>query len=283
MDHILPSKTGPDSWAEGVQILFGSDPGAVPGGHNRWGYARELSYWEDSGTKPGGARLKKTLFEGFMTLTKEASYEQVNSDEKDIDPDATDFEASISRVLPQVATAELRRFQSSSEVSYREPGQVGRQYLDADILRPPDIDRTLKNAPPSYQVPAGFLTAVHQYIKEAIGASANKHAMNGLKREVRTYVHNALLYSISLNKVKKHKKVAHGPDWEIRDVLELEFDARRKGSETGHKFSIWVPTKGDLAGIPIRIIDKPRWWLKIELTLKKPNPSEPGSVSAIQN
>jgi len=277
IDHILPSETNPDSWAEGVQILFGSDPGAVPGGHNRWGYARELSYWENSGAELGDARLQKTVFEGFMTLAGEESIDEVNGKEKNVDPDLSAFEATISRVLPEAATAKLRRFRSSKEVSYREPGPVGRQYLDVDIYRPPDIDRTLKNVPPSYEIPMGFLTSVHQYIKEAIRESANKHALNSLKREVRTYVHNALLYSISLDKVKKHKRVTLGPDWKIRNVLELEFDARRKGSASGHEFSIWVPIEGDLAGIPIRIIDKPRWWLKIELTLKKPKASEPST------
>ena len=28
---------------DGYSVLFGSDPGAVPENHNRWGYARELA------------------------------------------------------------------------------------------------------------------------------------------------------------------------------------------------------------------------------------------------
>ncbi len=284
IDRIQPSETAGDSWVEGIQILFGSDPGAVPGGHNRWGYSRELSYWKnsggDSGTEPGSARLQKTVFEGFMTISREESVGEVESNGEDVDSDLSAFEATISRVTPERATAELRRFRSSSEVSYREPGLVGRQYLEVDIYHPPDIDRTFENVLPSYRIPAGFLTTVHQYIKEAIRESTNKHALNSLKREVRTYVHNAFLYSISLKKAKKHKRVKLDRDWNIRNVLELKFDARRKGAADGHEFSIWVPVEGDLAGIPIRIIDKPRWWLKIELTLKKPTPSEPSTISA---
>ena len=30
---------------DGFEVLFGSDPNVVPGRHNRWGYARELAFW----------------------------------------------------------------------------------------------------------------------------------------------------------------------------------------------------------------------------------------------
>jgi plasmid maintenance system killer protein len=258
----------------------------VPGGHNRWGYARELSYWKEAegGSEGDAARtvLQKAVFEGFMTTSKEESLDEVQGGSENDDSDQTAFEATISRVLPDVATVELRRFRSSGEVSYREPDQVGRQYLDVDIYRAPDISRTLENSPRTYNEPAGFLTSLHRYIREAIRDSENKDALNRLKREVRTYVHNALLYSIRLRKTKKHKSVELNENWRIGNVLELEFDARRKEASSGHKFSIWVPVEGEFAGIPIRIVDKPRWWLKVELTLKKPNASEPGPVSAIQ-
>lgn len=283
IDLIKPYKAASGSWAEGIQILFGSDPDAVPGGHNRWGYARELSYWEkseaDSEGEPGRALLQKVVFEGFMTTSKEESLDEVEGNSENDDSDLTAFEATISRVLPDVATAELRRFRSSGEVSYREPGQVGRQYLDVDIHKAPDITRRFENLPRRYNEPAGFLTSLHQYIKEAIRNFENKKALEGLKRVVRNYVHNALLYSINLKKTKKHKSVELNKSWRVRNVLELEFEARREGASSGHRFSVWVPVEGDLAGVPIRIVDKPRWWLRVELTLQKPDTSGTGTGS----
>lgn len=35
----------------------------------------------------------------------------------------------------------------------------------------------------------------------------------------------------------------------------------------GHDFAVWMPLSGRYAGVPVRIVDYPRWWLKVELTL----------------
>ena len=53
----------------------------------------------------------------------------------------------------------------------------------------------------------------------------------------------------------------------IPDLLEVKLEAREVGTMDGHEFAVWMPLSGRYAGVPVRIVDYPRWWLKVELTL----------------
>jgi hypothetical protein len=66
-------------WMDSVEVLFGSDPKRVPGGINRWGYAKEIAFWSQSANPSGDLTLDQTLFEGFMRHSDEETISQVTS------------------------------------------------------------------------------------------------------------------------------------------------------------------------------------------------------------
>jgi hypothetical protein len=259
---------------DGWEVLFGSKPETVPGGHNRWGYARELAYWGQAESDLSEPVLEKTVFEGFMTLSKEDSLAEVRRDEYEGGSGGVAFEGTISSVHSEEASVEIRRFVSDSGDSFESPATVGLEYLDLVKLSYPDEERTLEYEPSALAAPYGFLTAVNSGLLEVIKAASDKDAWKRLKNQERSYVYNARHYALKIKKIKHHDEVEVGDDLMFEDVLEVDFEARRKSEKRGHSFSVWTSSKGRFAGIPIKIVDKPRWWLKVELTLKDQKPTK---------
>jgi hypothetical protein len=89
--------------------------------------------------------------------------------------------------------------------------------------------------------------------------------MVGVKKR---YVYSSKLFFISLKKVKLHKffKLSRGEEFE--KVVELQMETEHQESGTKHRFKLYLATAGDLRGIPVRIEDQPRWWLKLQLDLE---------------
>ena len=98
------------------------------------------------------------------------------------------------------------------------------------------------------------------------------------------HVYNAQLYWL---RVKHHRKlkvpVGHGSASRkevIPDLLEVKLEAREVGTMDGHDFAVWMPLSGRYAGVPVRIVDHPRWWLRVELTLDlSGTDAEPGPAA----
>ena len=88
------------------------------------------------------------------------------------------------------------------------------------------------------------------------------------------YVYNAELYWLRVSRVKHHPKLEI-PGWRgsaarkevIPDLLHVKLEARKVGTMDGHDFAVRMPLGGRYAGVPVRIVDHPRWWLKVEITL----------------
>ncbi|UCF37085.1 MAG: hypothetical protein JSU96_20205 [Acidobacteriota bacterium] len=260
------------AWFDGWEVLFGSNPEAVPGSHNRWGYARELAFWgspEGSSSRPV---LEKTTFEGFMTRSGEESLTDVREREG-VASGGTAFEGTESLVFRDRASVEIRRFVTESDVSYEAPAEIGQLYLELLQSQNPDEKRTLSLRSPADR-PYGFLTAVDSFLHDAVQIGNDKARWEELKRQVRQYSYNARHYSLELKKIKHHDEVEFEDELSLDDVLEIDFEARRTGAGNGHDFSVWTSCSGPLAGIPIKIVDKPRWWLKVELTLKDLQPAK---------
>jgi len=252
-------------WFEGWEVLFGSKPEAVPGGHNRWGYARELAFWKQGEDGSSGPILTKTVFEGFMTKSSEDSLSEVRKGEG-TGAGGTAFEGTVSSVHPDHASVEIRRFNSDAPASFESPAGIARQYLNLLKAAPPDEARTLTHPSPSIR-PVGFLTAVSGCLSDVIRAGNNKEAWKQLKKQERSYDYNARDYSLEITKIKHHDEVDLAENLSVRDVFEIEFETGRIGESGGHDFAVWTAATGKFAGIPLKIVDKPRWWLKVELTL----------------
>lgn len=249
---------------DGYSVLFGSDPDTVPGKHNRWGYARELAWWNGENSPK---QLSKTLFEGFMSKSSEESLDELSRNEKKTGADElTLFEGSIGEVAPLKSCMNLWRFNAANQATFKNPEIVADRFLEAARLNAPDIERDLENEPFQYNCPAGFFTAIRLLMDPILNVINSGSSIAHFQNSRQKYVNSSHLYTLEITNVKLHK------EYEIdnqgfRDVLQLDFRTLRHDLNRKHNFTLWIPTCGYYRGIPIRIADKPRWWLKVELTL----------------
>lgn len=252
----------------GVEVLFGSDPDRVPGQANRWGYARELAFWrKQSLAEP---KLERTLFEGFMSKSSEESLAQVRRNEADQHKDQTSpYEGLVSNVEPTEARAEIRRFRSSKSVNFKNPDPVGKQFERLLSGADPDETRQLDNSNSRYDEPLGFLSAIDSFVSQALRIGDNSKALSQLEGKTVHYAYNARLYFLELDDTKLNRKFKLNNGRHFRNVVKLAFKVTRAENGERHKFAVWTPIEGDMKGVPIRVEDRPRWWLKVELNLEK--------------
>jgi hypothetical protein len=249
---------------DGYSVLFGSDPKAVPGNHNRWGYARELAWWN---TDNSPEQLSKTLFEGFMSKSSEESMDELSRNEKKPGADElTLFEGSIGEVTPVQAYTHLWRFNAAGQATYLTPEGVSSSFLKARNHLAPDIERVLNNNPFQFDHPAGFFTAIRLLMDPVLDEFNSGLSISRFQNTTQRYVNSAHLYTLEITKLEIHEEYEVN-NRSFQNVLQLDFRTLRHDMNRKHNFTLWIPTSGDYRGIPIKIADKPRWWLKVELTL----------------
>ncbi len=263
ISRIKGQDSTPGERTDGYSVLFGSDPGAVPGNHNRWGYARELAWWN---RENGSEQLSKTVFEGFMSKSSEESMAELDRDAPEDEAGLTLFEGSIGEVTPSRASMNLWRFYASNQATYKHPEAISAGYLEAAGLQAPDIERFLVNKPPQFDQPAGFFTAIRLLLDPILDEIDSGSTISHFRNTRQRYVNSAHLYTLKITKVKVHKKYEVN-NRSFKDILQLDFQTLRHDLNRKHDFSLWIPTNGDYRGIPIKIADKPRWWLKVELEM----------------
>ena len=184
------------------------------------------------------------------------------------------FEGVISTVLPSHAEGGVHVFTTSKDFDYRNP-RVAECELQSilDAGRRPARTRKLINDG-TYRSPLGFLSAVREVVERALARRAEaRRELRKLKGLDLDYVFNGRHHTLTVEKARFHKKfrlkVREGGvkrKHEFANIAELHFRAG-SGNRKGHAFALWIPLQGKLAGIPIRIVDRPRWWLKVELNL----------------
>ncbi len=95
---------------------------------------------------------------------------------------------------------------------------------------------------------------------------------NSLKGLVSPYAYNAKLYRLHLKRAKLQKTfdlpLQGGGKKIFSDVVQAKFQIENVTDDSDHDFTIWFSLKGPYQGVPLRIVDKLRWWLKVELNLE---------------
>lgn len=276
----IPAPQSP-AWTEEIEVLFGSNPERVPGGINRWGYGRELSEWGAADSAPGG--LRSTLFTGFMSHAKEQSLSELRAkDSSDKSRSQFFYDGIRSRVMPGEAMSEIHTFSTGKDFDFRDSSPIHCSYRQRLQAGPPDRVRKLDNLRSAYAEPFGFLTAVQAAVQRVIRESTTGGKEWLSHRTTIHYVYNAKVFRLDLKKLKieerfelSTKDAATGKSGSrvFSQVARLDFNIREIEGEYDHDFTLWVPLRGEYQGIPLRVEDKPRWWLKLVLELA------PGSES----
>ncbi len=267
----------PDAWRQDIEVLFGSNPERVPGKINRWGYGREESLWRAaaSSSQPD---LVRTVFEGFMKHSKEESLSEVQSNAAN--ENAFLYDGIRSLVEPDAALSEIRTFSSAEDFDYRNSDPIHCGYRKRLEGGPPDKSRQMPNQK-AYQAPFGFLTGVNSMLQSAVkGYQAGGNWTS--QRPSLVYVYNAQKYRLRLKKLKlegdfdiplPRKDGEPEQNRTFKKVARAEFEIEKLETDYDHEFTIWFPLEGQYQGVPLRIEDKPRWWLRIELNLDPTRPT----------
>jgi hypothetical protein len=271
------------SRADAIEVLFGSNPARVPGKINRWGYGREKSEWriEGDGQAP---KLVSTTFEGFMRHSSEESLSEVRSNAaKEKEKSLFWFDAIRSDVSTFENSVVVHFFSQEKEFDYTNPAGVDCAYRQRLQAGPPDRQRRLGREEASYTAPHGFLTALRTLMEQASERLEQKSAGWSSYRPSLPYLYNAKAYRLAVEGLDQHRSFELAPANakdkapQFTNVIEAEFEVTNLKTKETHSFSIWYPASGPLKGVPLRIVDKPRWWLRIELALD-PESAKSGGV-----
>jgi hypothetical protein len=271
-------------WAEEIEVLFGSNPDNVPGGINRWGSGRERSYWTSNPSE--GGRLLHSQFEGFMKHSKEERLSEVRSNaESEKAGGSFLYDGNRSTVWLGRSTSELRVFSTNQDFDYRNAKPVFCSYEKRVTGSPPEETKELVNlGKTAYQTPVGFLSALNQAVYGILTDAQDGEI--AVRRSPVAYVYNANTYRLTVKKSKIEKHfdlpLEKGKPQRFERVVKAEFAVRKNGKSDDHEFTLWFPIEGPYRGIPLRITDKPRWWLHIELNLV-PSPSGDTSLPTRAN
>jgi len=264
---LFQDKAAGGQITDSVEVLFGSNPSRVPGKINRWGYGRESALWKNGVSVNEGGVLLASTFEGFMRHSSEESLGEVRSSaSKDQAEETFWYDAIMSRVTPEQASSTVHIFAEKKDFNYTQPAAVECGYRRRLKAGPPDRSHLLKKTQFSYPAPYGFLTAVKALVGDISSRLNRKTPKWSAYRPSVTYLYSAKAYKLNLTDLELHREYV-APGWKLKDVIEAEFEITNLKTKEEHSFVLWFPASGPLQNIPVKIVDKPRWWLRVELTL----------------
>jgi len=273
-DRFLPSA---QLKAEGIEVLFGSNPKQVPGGINRWGYGQEWAYWKVPNDASEG-ELQYTVFTGFMRHSDEEALSQVfTSRQHEQSSQLYWYDGIESVVRPGETVSHVRHFAEPQEFDYQQSELVQSAYRQRLGAGPPDKTKVLNNGSRLYSTPYGFLTCLRE-VSRQISNRFQSRGEEFLKGHYSaTYAYNANTYVLEVTRLKYHSSFSltdrepegkgRSTTQQFSDVAEVDLRLRNQTDGSKHDFSLWFPLRGIQQGVPLRILDKPRWWLQVDLRL----------------
>lgn len=255
------------------EVVFGSNPKRVPGKINRWGYGVEVA--RRGFTEKGDSScLQASVFEGFIRHSSEESLSQVRqADNTEKSRNQFWYDAIVSRVFPEEASAEIWKFVMNSDFDYSNLSPVQSAYALRRQEKPADRQQVLDVQGRTYSEPLGFLTAVRELMHK-VSAEARPDAAAGKHR--RGYAYNAQGYYLTIVKLRPVRPAdLHAATTgsavldadSLNSIVAAEFEIMKHGSRQPRRFALWFARRGNLREVPLKIIDKPRWWLQVELNL----------------
>lgn len=236
-DGRITWRTGPDG-AIGYELLVGTDPARTPRRINRWGYLRE----EAAG--PVG-----TVF-GVMSQSDEQSISDADKNTAGTAAGGHVFKALHQQVTGAEARVTLSRVRVARDLTYADLGTL----LDAV----PGAPCESKTVPLTAWTASGFLAATAALIEEGRAAKSVS--------AVRIYPYNGQLYRLHLESAERidgftREGRAFGP------AIRGKFRVVNLKTRTETPFTVVYGVDGALAGVPLVISFRPRWWLEVECVL----------------
>ena len=255
-------------WEE-VEVLFGSNPERVPGKVNLWGYGRERARW--TRTVSGGQELLQSVFEGVMQ-PKEEIPASVQAYMKSREGRHSFLFKSVRSVVNQKeATTEARYFVEREDFDYRAPERLIRRYQENISSTPPEFRRTLERQAAGYGAPAGFLTAARDVVATVVDEAARGPTGWTRVRPSVRYAFHAKPFRLSVTRLRAVARFdapflgQRGAS--LQNVAQVDLRIENLKQALTYDFTLWLGLDGPLRGLPLRIVYKPSWWLRLRLDL----------------
>jgi hypothetical protein len=175
------------------------------------------------------------------------------------------YDGIVSTVEREGAQTEIFYFPLTEEVTIDGMPRVLRAFEDRTRRGEADKSRCLENRLLRYKTPQGFLICLQRMMAHITGEfKSGSGKENWLHLPLlSTYVYNAGLYQLQVEKVKTHKtfELSHPKDSKIhmpsgnrfQNVAEADFKIVNTTSKERHSFTCWFPMGGPLESIPIQI------------------------------
>jgi hypothetical protein len=230
--------------AHGYELLVGSDPLKAPRKINKWGYLAEHISGEDA---------------TIVGVMKQAKAESVEEAEQQL---AREGEGGFAF---ETISAEVSgdRF-TVGTVLVRTPGDLTFRDLESLLARAAAASAPLRTSPLPGATAPGFLSAVADILRETSAGAAQSGGRPRIP-SARAYIYNGRLYDLRLQSLDRQADFAaagrrYGP------ALEGDFTVTNRTTRHTTRFSIVYGT-GELAGVPFKIVFRPKWWFEAELLL----------------
>lgn len=233
-----------DGAGRGYELLVGSDPGRAPRRINRWGFIREELSAADANVL------------GVMKKSKEQSVKEAEQELAREGEGGFVFQAIRSRVSADRADAGVVTYRSETDLTYRD--------LDPLLNRVTALEGPrLTTALPANTSP-GLLFAVADMLDEIMKRGVPPRGSVALPQP-RHYVYYRTLYDL---KVRSLERTAD-PHASDRQLLDADFEILNRTTRKTTRFSIVFAPTGPAAGVPVKIMFRPRWWFEVELILRQ--------------
>jgi len=226
-----------------TELLIGTDPDLAFRRLNRWGYISET-------TCEAGAEIV-----GLMTAADEASIEEAQARLDSTGVGASMYRAIRTRIANHTATADVLRLSTSETFTFRDASALFARLPASGALRHLSV--------PTDAEP-GLLAATSHLI--ALATTEAARSPRRLSHARRRYVYAATTYELVLASSTIRREVAIGSA-RYGPALDAAFTILNLSTGETTEFALTAGTIGDLAGVPLRIVYRPRWWLELELTL----------------
>ncbi len=229
----------------GLALLIGSDPAKAPMKINRWGYIEE---------RVSGSRAELV---GVMTEAEEQSIQQARASIA-LSNARHSYKAIRARIEDGTSHSSVNYMKLDEDFTYRD--------LDALLQRVPQDDARIRRLSMPEGAEPGFLFAVRSLVDESVRACQRSGAPGAAQCAQRRYVFSGTAYELRRKSIRMVREILIN-NRTFRQLLESEFETRNLTTGYSSEFSITYGIQDPIAGIPIRIRYRPRWWFEAELLL----------------
>jgi hypothetical protein len=232
-----------------IELMVGMEPDKAPRRANRWGFTREQLRGSEAEVVVAGTDYEADSLDDVQRrLQREV-------------PIAVGV--LRAHITPGAAVVRTTALETDRQTTYRD--------IEAIVARATDEGptwRTRQIVRPDGVRP-GFLMALADWIDRSVAAHQRTPSVTPPQDPGSIpYVYSARIYDMRLRRLTFERE-ARFKGRTFHDVLHGEFESRNRETGERSRFAVSYGTRGELAGVPVRIVLKPRWWLEAELLLDR--------------